>query len=69
VANTPEAKFGWLVDQAVYGATWVVLLLQDGKLKIDDPVSSTCRTREDWREDHAGAICWGHTSGIPSLQT
>ena len=67
VANVPEAKFrlGSLTKQ--FTATLVLLLQQDGKLKIDDPVSKYLPDAPKTWEKITLANLLGHTSGIPSF--
>ncbi len=67
VANLPEAKFrlGSLTKQ--FTATLVLLLQQDGKLKIDDPVSKYLPDTPKTWEKITLANLLGHTSGIPSF--
>jgi CubicO group peptidase (beta-lactamase class C family) len=67
IANTPEAKFrlGSLTKQ--FTATLVLLLQQDGKLKIDDPVSKYLPDTPKTWEKITLANLLGHTSGIPSF--
>lgn len=67
VANLPEAKFrlGSLTKQ--FTATLVLLLQQDGKLNIDDPVSKYLPDTPKTWEKITLANLLGHTSGIPSF--
>lgn len=67
VPNTPEAKFrlGSLTKQ--FTATLVLLLQQDGKLNINDPVSKYLpNTPPAWAKITLANLL-GHTSGIPSF--
>jgi CubicO group peptidase (beta-lactamase class C family) len=66
-ANAPDVKFrlGSLTKQ--FTATLVLLLQQDGKLKIEDPVSKYMPdTPKSW-EKITLANLLGHTSGIPNF--
>ncbi len=67
IANVPEAKFrlGSLTKQ--FTATLVLLLQQDGKLKIEDPVSKYLPDVPKTWEKITLANLLGHTSGIPSF--
>jgi CubicO group peptidase (beta-lactamase class C family) len=66
-ANAPEVKFrlGSLTKQ--FTATLVLLLQQDGKLKIEDPVSKYLPDAPKTWEKITLAELLGHTSGIPSF--
>jgi CubicO group peptidase (beta-lactamase class C family) len=66
-ANAPDVKFrlGSLTKQ--FTATLVLLLQQDGKLKIDDPVSKYLPDAPKTWEKITLANLLGHTSGIPSF--
>lgn len=66
-ANAPDVKFrlGSLTKQ--FTATLVLLLQQDGKLKIDDPVSKYLPDAPKAWEKITLANLLGHTSGIPSF--
>lgn len=65
--NAPDVKFrlGSLTKQ--FTATLVLLLQQDGKLKIDDPVSKYLPDAPKAWEKITLANLLGHTSGIPSF--
>lgn len=67
IANIPEAKFrlGSLTKQ--FTATLVLLLQQDGKLNINDPVSKYLPDSPKAWEKITLANLLGHTSGIPSF--
>lgn len=67
IANAPDVKFrlGSLTKQ--FTATLVLLLQQDGKLKIDDPVSKYLPDSPKAWEKITLANLLGHTSGIPSF--
>ena len=67
VANVPEAKFrlGSLTKQ--FTAALVLLLQQDGKLKISDPVTAYLPDAPKSWEKVTLAQLLGHTSGIPSF--
>ena len=67
IANAPDVKFrlGSLTKQ--FTATLVLLLQQDGKLKIDDPVSKHLPDAPKAWEKITLANLLGHTSGIPSF--
>ena len=67
VPNVPEAKFrlGSLTKQ--FTATLVLLEQQDGKLKIDDPVSKYLPDAPKTWEKITVANLLGHTSGIPNF--
>jgi len=67
IANVPEAKFrlGSLTKQ--FTATLVLLLQQDGKLNINDPVSKYLPDTPKTWEKITLAELLGHTSGIPSF--
>ena len=67
IANAPDVKFrlGSLTKQ--FTATLVLLLQQDGKLKIDDPVSKYLPDAPKAWEKITLANLLGHTSGIPSF--
>jgi CubicO group peptidase (beta-lactamase class C family) len=67
VANALETKFrlGSLTKQ--FTATLVLLLQQDGKLKVDDPVSKYLPDAPKTWEKITLANLLGHTSGIPSF--
>ncbi len=66
-ANAPDVKFrlGSLTKQ--FTATLVLLLQQDGKLKIEDPVSKYLPDAPKAWEKITLANLLGHTSGIPSF--
>lgn len=66
-ANAPDVKFrlGSLTKQ--FTATLVLLLQQDGKLKIDAPVSTYLPNAPKAWEKITLAELLGHTSGIPSF--
>lgn len=66
-ANAPDVKFrlGSLTKQ--FTATLVLLLEQDGKLKIDDPVSKYLPDTPKAWEKITLANLLGHTSGIPNF--
>jgi CubicO group peptidase (beta-lactamase class C family) len=67
IPNSPEVKFrlGSLTKQ--FTATLILLLQQDGKLNIDDPVSKyLAGTPKAW-EKITLANLLGHTSGIPNF--
>jgi CubicO group peptidase (beta-lactamase class C family) len=65
--NVPDAKFrlGSLTKQ--FTATLVLLMQQDGKLKISDPVSTYLPDSPKAWEKITLAQLLGHTSGIPSF--
>lgn len=65
--NTPEAKFrlGSLTKQ--FTATLVLLLQQDGKLSINDPISKYLPDAPPAWAKITLANLLGHTSGIPSF--
>ena len=67
IANAPDVKFrlGSLTKQ--FTATLVLLLQEDGKLKIDDPVSKYLPDVPKAWEKITLANLLGHTSGIPSF--
>jgi CubicO group peptidase (beta-lactamase class C family) len=67
IPNAPDVKFrlGSLTKQ--FTATLVLLLQQDGKLKIDDPVSKYLPDAPKTWEKITLANLLGHTSGIPSF--
>ncbi|MGA8090205.1 MAG: serine hydrolase [Terracidiphilus sp.] len=67
VPNVPEAKFrlGSLTKQ--FTATLVLLLQQDGKLSINDPVSKYLPDAPPAWAKITLANLLGHTSGIPSF--
>jgi CubicO group peptidase (beta-lactamase class C family) len=67
IANVPEAKFrlGSLTKQ--FTATLVLLMQQDGKLKIDDPVTKYLPDAPKTWAKVTLANLLGHTSGIPSF--
>ncbi len=67
VPNVPEAKFrlGSLTKQ--FTATLVLLLQQDGKLNINDPVSKYLPDSPPAWAKITLANLLGHTSGIPSF--
>jgi CubicO group peptidase (beta-lactamase class C family) len=66
-ADTPDVKFrlGSLTKQ--FTATLVLLLQEDGKLKVDDPVSKYLPDAPKTWEKITLANLLGHTSGIPSF--
>jgi CubicO group peptidase (beta-lactamase class C family) len=67
IANTPETKFrlGSITKQ--FTATLVLFLQQDGKLKVDDPVSKYLPDTPKAWEKITIANLLGHTSGIPNF--
>jgi len=67
IPHTPEAKFriGSITKQ--FTATLVLLLQQDGKLNITDPVSKYITDSPKTWEKITLANLLGHTSGIPSF--
>jgi len=67
VANTPETKFrlGSLTKQ--FTAALVLLLQQDGKLSVNDPVSKYLPDAPKAWEKITLANLLGHTSGIPNF--
>ena len=67
VPNVPEAKFrlGSLTKQ--FTASLVLLLQQDGKLRIEDPVSKYLPEAPAAWEKITLANLLGHTSGIPNF--
>jgi CubicO group peptidase (beta-lactamase class C family) len=67
IPNSPEAKFrlGSLTKQ--FTATLVLLLQQDGKLHIEDPVSKYLPNAPKGWEKVTLANLLGHTSGIPNF--
>jgi CubicO group peptidase (beta-lactamase class C family) len=67
IPNAPDVKFrlGSLTKQ--FTATLVLLLQQDGKLKIDDPVSKYLPDSPKTWEKITLANLLGHTSGIPNF--
>jgi CubicO group peptidase (beta-lactamase class C family) len=67
IPNTPDVKFrlGSLTKQ--FTAALVLLLQEDGKLKIDDPVSKYLPDAPKTWEKITLANLLGHTSGIPSF--
>ena len=67
IPNTPDAKFrlGSLTKQ--FTATLVLLLQQDGKLNIADPVSKYLPDTPKAWEKITLAELLGHTSGIPNF--
>jgi CubicO group peptidase (beta-lactamase class C family) len=67
VPNVPEAKFrlGSITKQ--FTATLVLQLQQEGKLKIDDPVSKYLPDAPKAWEKITLANLLGHTSGIPNF--
>ena len=67
IPNVPEAKFrlGSLTKQ--FTATLILLLQQDGKLKISDPVSKYLPDSPKTWEKITLANLLGHTSGIPNF--
>ena len=67
IPNAPDVKFrlGSLTKQ--FTATLVLLLQQDGKLKIEDPVSKYLPDAPKTWEKVTLANLLGHTSGIPSF--
>lgn len=67
IPNSPDVKFrlGSLTKQ--FTAALVLLLQQDGKLKISDPVSTYLPDAPKAWEKVTLADLLGHTSGIPSL--
>jgi CubicO group peptidase (beta-lactamase class C family) len=66
-ANAPDVKFhlGSLTKQ--FTAALVLLLQEDGKLKIDDPVSKYLPDTPKTWENITLAELLGHTSGIPNF--
>lgn len=67
VPNTPEAKFrlGSITKQ--FTAALVLLLQQDGKLNVNDPVGKYLPDAPKAWEKITLANLLGHTSGIPSF--
>ena len=67
VPNTPEAKFrlGSLTKQ--FTATLILLLQQDGKLNVNDPVSKYLADTPSTWANITLANLLGHTSGIQSF--
>ncbi len=67
IPNSPEAKFrlGSLTKQ--FTATLVLLLQQDGKLHIEDPVGKYLPDAPKSWEKITLANLLGHTSGIPNF--
>src|SRR5579871_6037104 len=67
VPNSPDAKFrlGSLTKQ--FTATLILLLQQDGKLDIHDPVSNYIANASPAWEKITLANLLGHTSGIPNF--
>jgi CubicO group peptidase (beta-lactamase class C family) len=67
IPNAPDVKFrlGSLTKQ--FTATLVLLLQQDGKLKIEDPVSKYLPESPKTWEKITLANLLGHTSGIPNF--
>lgn len=67
IPNAPDAKFrlGSLTKQ--FTAALVLLMQQDGKLNIDDPVSKYLPDAPKAWEKITLANLLGHTSGIPNL--
>src|ERR1700733_7519929 len=67
IPNSPEAKFrlGSLTKQ--FTATLVLLLQQDGKLHIEDPVGKYLTDAPKNWEKITLANLLGHTSGIPNF--
>ena len=67
VANAPDAKFrlGSLTKQ--FTATLVLLLQQDGKLNVNDPVSKYLTDAPPAWAKITLANLLGHTSGIPNF--
>jgi len=67
IPNAPDVKFrlGSLTKQ--FTATLVLLLQQDGRLKIDDPVSKYLPESPKTWEKITLANLLGHTSGIPNF--
>ena len=67
IPNIPDAKFrlGSLTKQ--FTAALVLLLQQDGKLKISDPISTYLPDAPKAWEKVTLAELLGHTSGIPSF--
>jgi CubicO group peptidase (beta-lactamase class C family) len=67
IPNTPEVKFrlGSLTKQ--FTAALVLLLQQDGKLNIADPVSKYLPDTPKAWEKITLANLLGHTSGIPNF--
>ncbi len=67
IPNAPDVRFrlGSLTKQ--FTATLVLLLQQDGKLKIEDPVNKYLPgTPKTWAKITLGNLL-GHTSGIPNF--
>ena len=66
-SNDPHVKFrlGSLTKQ--FTATLVLLLQQDGELKVDDPVSKYLPDTPKTWEKITLANLLGHTSGIPNF--
>jgi CubicO group peptidase (beta-lactamase class C family) len=67
IPNSPETKFriGSVTKQ--FTATLILLLQEDGKLKITDPVNKYIPTAPQSWEKITIANLLGHTSGIPSF--
>jgi CubicO group peptidase (beta-lactamase class C family) len=67
IPNTPDAKFrlGSLTKQ--FTATLILLLQQDGKLKIQDPISQYLTDAPKTWSKITIAELLGHTSGIPNF--
>ncbi len=67
IPNTPEVKFrlGSITKQ--FTATLILLLQQDGKLKIEDPVSKYLPDTPKAWEKITLAELLGHTTGIPNF--
>jgi len=66
-ANAPDVKFHLGSVTKQFTATLVLLLQQDGKLNIDDPVSKYLPDTPKTWEKITLAELLGHTSGIPNF--
>jgi CubicO group peptidase (beta-lactamase class C family) len=69
IANAPDVKFrlGSLAKQ--FTATLVLLLQQDGKLRVEDPVNRYLPDAPKTWDKITLAELLGHTSGIPEIQS
>jgi CubicO group peptidase (beta-lactamase class C family) len=67
VPNTPDTKFrlGSITKQ--FTAALILLMQQDGKLNINDPVSKYLPDAPEAWEKITVANLLGHTSGIPNF--
>jgi len=65
--NAPDVKFHLGSVTKQFTATLVLLLQQDGKLNIDDPVSKYLPDTPKTWEKITLAELLGHTSGIPNF--